>query len=138
MHNLLKSVLATSVLGIALVAPGATIAVAVGAPPEPCAQQEQQVVRAQEALARVTAVFAKKQQKVEDAEDAVAEADTDTEETAARQQLRHARAEKAKVAKTKRAQQVRLTKAQERLSACQADQAPEPEPVPVPEPEPKG
>jgi CHASE2 domain-containing sensor protein len=75
-----------------------TVALTVGAAPlaahadkpdrEPCAKQETQVQKAEDALARVTALQATK-------------------------------VKKEKVAKTKKAQQMRLAKAHERLTACE-------------------
>ncbi|MCW2813435.1 MAG: hypothetical protein JWN84_890 [Nocardioides sp.] len=99
-------------------------AVAADAPEKaPCAQQQTQVDRAEDALTRLTAVFERKQAKVEKAKDRAAAADTAQERNAARKALRTAKAEKAEAKEAKGAQQQRLAKAQERLEECQAAQA---------------
>jgi hypothetical protein len=90
----------------------------------PCVRQTVQVAKAEDALARVTAVFERKQAVVDDAEADVAEADTPREKAAAKVALRKARAAEVKAAKAKKAQQMRLTKAQERLDTCLAGQSP--------------
>ena len=88
----------------------------------PCATQEAQVAKAVEALARVTAVFAKQELKVKDAKEDVQEADSKPEKAAAKKALDKAKADKDKAKKDKKAQQQRLAKAQERLADCQAEQ----------------
>ena len=78
--------------------------------PAPCAQQQMQVTKAEDALTRVTAVFS--------------------------HQKHHAPVNKAKVtkaAKAKKAQQMRLTHAQSRLDACMAAQ-PTPTDTPTDDP----
>jgi len=106
-----------------------TVALTVGAAPfaahadkpdrEPCAQQEKQVQKAEDALARVTAVFAAQQEHVADARQDVKHADNRSERAQAVAALHEARVKKEKVAKTKKAQQMRLAKANERLAACE-------------------
>lgn len=76
----------------ALTAPAASAADE--ATTEPCAKQSAQVQKAEDALARVTAVFEKKQTKV--------------------------KKQKNQVAKVKKAQVQRLDKANQRLEKCQA------------------
>jgi hypothetical protein len=90
--------------------------------PDPCAKRQAQVDKAEAALARVTAVFAKQQVKVADAQDDVAEADNRSEKAEARLALKEAKADRADVAKVKKAQQMRLAKATERLNECTAAQ----------------
>jgi hypothetical protein len=68
---------------------------------EPCAKQAAKVAKAEDALARVTAVFERQADK----------------------------AKKAKAKKAKKAQQLRLQKAEARLDACLAAQEPVEEPV---------
>lgn len=106
-----------------------TVALTVGAAPlvahadkpdrEPCAKQETQVQKAEDALARVTAVFAKQQEHVTDARQDVKHADNRSERAEAVAALHAAKVKKEKVAKTKKAQQMRLAKANERLTACE-------------------
>jgi hypothetical protein len=107
-----------------------TVALTVGAAPlaahadkpdrEPCAKQEAQVQKAEDALARVTAVFAAQQAHVADARQDVKHADSRSERAQAVAALHDAKVKKEKVAKTKKAQQMRLAKANERLAACEA------------------
>ena len=99
--------------------------------PEPCAKQQSQVDKAEDGLARVTAVFARQQARVEKAKEVVAEAQTGQEKAAARRALAAVKADRDETKVTKRAQQQRLAKAQERLAACEAAQ-PTPTPTPVP------
>ncbi len=88
-----------------------------------CVRQEAQVAKAEDALARVTAVFERKQQATDSAEQELADA-TGREKGQARKQLAHAKAAEAKAKKAKKAQQQRLTKAEQRLADCQAAQQP--------------
>jgi uncharacterized protein (DUF1800 family) len=106
-----------------------TVALTVGAAPlaahadkpdrEPCAKQEAQVQKAEDALARVTAVFAAQKERVADARQDVKHADNRSERAEAVAALHAAKAKKEKVAKTKKAQQMRLAKANKRLAACE-------------------
>ena len=86
---------------------------------EPCAKQEEQVQKAEDALARVTAVFAKQKKHVADARQDVKHADNRSEKAEARAALHAAKVKKEKVAKAKKAQQMRLAKANQRLTACE-------------------
>ena len=96
-------------------------AAAAEAPPtEPCARQQAQVTKAEEALARVTAVFEHQQDKAQDARKAARKADTRAEKAAARAALERALDRKADAAKEKKAQQQRLAHAMERLAACES------------------
>jgi len=88
--------------------------------PEPCAKQDAQVQKAEDALARVTLVFAKEKEHVADARKDVKHADSRSEKAAAKAELHAAKVEKEKVAKAKKAQQMRLAKANERLTDCEA------------------
>jgi len=89
-----------------------------------CAQQQAKVDKATEALARVTAVFARQQERVEAKQEAVAEAEDGQEKAAAKQALKAAKAATSETKVTKRAQQMRLAKATERLTTCQAENPP--------------
>jgi septal ring factor EnvC (AmiA/AmiB activator) len=109
---------------IALAAFGATASADEVPPTDPCAQQQAKVDKATEALARVTAVFARQQERVEAAKEDVAEATAGQEKAAARKALADARKAKTETKVTKRAQQQRLAKATERLTTCQAEQPP--------------
>ena len=88
---------------------------------EACATQQAQVDKATAALERVTAVFARQQERVEAKEEAVDEASPGQETAAAKKALAAARKAAAETKVTKRAQQMRLAKATERLTACQAE-----------------
>ena len=92
------------------------------AKPEPCAQQETQVAKAQQALDRVTAVFDHQQTKVERLQAALEAASTPEEKARIQARLDRALAQEQHARKAKKAQQQRLAKAQERLAACQAAQ----------------
>lgn len=92
-----------------------------GEPPAPCAKQQAQVDKAEDALERVTAVFEKQKTKVQKAKHEVKTADTVTERRAAKHDLAKARDAKADAKVTQRAQQQRLAKAEERLASCEAD-----------------
>ncbi|RYB91546.1 hypothetical protein EUA06_09530 [Nocardioides glacieisoli] len=109
---------------IALAAFGATASADEVPPTDPCAQQQAKVDKATEALARVTAVFARQQERVEAAKEDVAEATAGQEKADARKALADARQAKTETKVTKRAQQQRLAKATERLTTCQAEQPP--------------
>ena len=97
-------------------------AVAAAPDKEPCAKEQKQANRAQEALERVTAVFAKQKEKVKDAKAEVKQSDNANERAEARRDLKQAKAKKDKVKDNKRAQQQRVAKTQERLENCQAEQ----------------
>jgi septal ring factor EnvC (AmiA/AmiB activator) len=90
----------------------------------PCATQEAQVAKAEDALARVTAVFANKKDRVAEAEAALAAATTEEEIAKAEKRLAKAQEKAAKVKKEKKAQKQRLAKAQQRLADCEAANAP--------------
>lgn len=85
----------------------------------PCAAQEAKVVKARAALARVTAVFETKKDKVAEATEALAAATTPEEVATAQSRLAKAQ-EKADKAKDKKAQLQRLAKAEARLAECKA------------------
>ena len=87
---------------------------------EPCAKETTQVAKAQEALDRVTAVFAKQQERVADAREDVKHADSRSDRAEAIAALHAAKEKKTHVAEAKKAQQMRLAKAQERLATCEA------------------
>ena len=89
---------------------------------EPCATQQAQVTKAQDALARVTAVFAHQQTKVERLQAALAAATTPEEQATLQARLDKALAKKQHDKKAKVAQQKRLAKAQARLADCMAAQ----------------
>lgn len=81
---------------LALIAGGVTVAAhADDHAPEPCAKEQRQVDKAQQAYDRAQAVFAAQENK----------------------------ADKKKAAKEKKAQKQRLAKAEERLAECQAEEA---------------
>ena len=88
----------------------------------PCAQQEAKVAKAEDALARVTAVFDRQKSRVEKAQEALAEATTPEEQAKAQRKLDRALAAKNATKKEKKAQKQRLAKAQARLAECQAAQ----------------
>ena len=88
----------------------------------PCAAQEQKVAKAEDALARVTAVFERQKSRVEKAQEALAEATTPEEQAKAQRKLDRAMAAKNATKKDKKAQKQRLAKAQERLAECEAAQ----------------
>ncbi len=92
---------------------------------DPCAQQQAQVDKAAGALERVTAVFARQQERVAKTKEVVAEAEAGREKAAARRALAAARQDRDETKVTKRAQQQRLAKAQERLTACQTPETTE-------------
>jgi hypothetical protein len=102
---------------------GASPVVSADPPPDtPCAMQEQQVTKAENALARVTAVFDRQKSRVEKAQEALAAATTPEEQEKAQRKLDRALAAKNATKKDKKAQLKRLEKAQARLAECQAAQ----------------
>jgi septal ring factor EnvC (AmiA/AmiB activator) len=90
----------------------------------PCATQEAKVAKAEDALARVTAVFENKKDRVAEAEAALAAASTDKEKAKAEKRLAKAVAKAADAKKAKKAQKQRLAKAEQRLAECEAENAP--------------
>ena len=102
-------------LGVALTQP-----VVASAEDAPCAAQQVRVDRAEDALARVTAVFERQKEKVQHAQAALERAETRVQQAKAKAALRAARERKAAAAADKKAQQMRLAKATERLEACLA------------------
>ena len=91
---------------------------------EPCAQQQAKVDKAEAALERVTAVFARQEARVTKAKKVVAQAEAGREKAAARRALADAKQDRDETKVTKRAQQQRLAKAQERLTTCETAPAP--------------
>ena len=114
--------IAGAVAGIALTFGSLGAVSASAEKPAPCAQQEQHVTKAQDALERVTAVFQAKQAKVKKAKHQVKVADTARERAHAKRALAHAKEQRDHTKKAKTAQQQRLAKAQARLDACEAKQ----------------
>lgn len=113
---------AALVLGGALVAPAA---MADEEPaPAPCAKQQAKVAKAEEALERVTGVFARQKVRVAKARKTVAQSEDGREKAAARRALAAAKQDRDETRTTKRAQQQRLLKAQERLATCEAEKTP--------------
>jgi hypothetical protein len=108
---------ATAVLSL-----GATpLAHAADAPgDEPCATQQEQVTKAEAALARVTAVFEHQKTKVERLQEALAAAATPEEAAKIQAKLDKALAQKQHAKKAKKAQLKRLEKAEARLADCLA------------------
>lgn len=92
-------------------------------PGEPCAQQQAQVDKATDALARVTAVFAHQQTKVERLQEQLANATTPEEQAKIQAKLDKAFTQKQHAKKAKKAQLQRLAKAEARLAACEAANA---------------
>jgi pantothenate kinase type III len=90
---------------------------------EPCAQQEQQVAKAEQALAHVTAVFAHQKTKIERIQEALAAATTPEEQARLQAKLDKALTQKQHIQKAKKAQLQRLAKAEARLADCQAEHA---------------
>lgn len=88
----------------------------------PCAAQQAKVDKAEDALERVTAVFARQQVKVKKAKKTVEQAEAGREKALARRALSKAKENRDETKTTKRAQQQRLAKAQERLATCEAEQ----------------
>jgi septal ring factor EnvC (AmiA/AmiB activator) len=90
---------------------------------EPCAKQEQQVAKAQDALDRLTAVFDKQKTKVERLQERLEAAPTPEEKAKIQAKLDKAMAHKQHARKDKQAQRQRLSKAEERLADCEAEQS---------------
>lgn len=97
-------------------------------PTGPCAVRQAQVDRAEDALARLTAVFERQQDRVAKAQKRVAKADSRAEKRSAKAVLAQAKEKKSDVAKDRKAQKMRLAKALERLEDCLAAPA---EPAPA-------
>ena len=118
-------------LALILSALAFTGAAAQAAPPAPCAKQEQQLAKAEAALERVTAVFAKHKERVKKARAEVKGADNRSEKAQSKRDLRQAKAKKVKVKKVKRAQVKRVEKKQQRVDQCQdrTEDVPEEEPA---------
>ncbi|GAA5114846.1 hypothetical protein GCM10023339_20890 [Alloalcanivorax gelatiniphagus] len=114
-------------LGGAFVAP--TAAADEEPAPAPCASEQTKVDKAEDALVKVTAVFARQEARVAKVKEAVAKAEAGREKAAARRALAAAKQELRGTKTTQRAQQQRLLKAQERLTACEAAQVPAPAPT---------
>jgi len=87
---------------------------------DPCAHQQAQVTKAEDALARVTAVFDHQQTKVERLQEKLAAATTTEEQAKLQSKLDKAMTQKQHAKKDKKAQLQRLAKAGERLADCQA------------------
>ena len=87
---------------------------------DPCARQQAQVTRAQDALAHVTAVFDHQQTKVERLQEQLAQATTPEEQATLQAKLDKAMTQKQHARKDKKAQLQRLTKAEDRLADCKA------------------
>lgn len=128
--NTLRTYAAAGVAALALgtlgsLAPAGAAAPAISGKPDktPCAQQQEQVDRAEDALARVTAVFAHQKTKVERLQERLAAATTPQEQARLQAQLDRATAQEQHTKKDKVAQRQRLAKAEQRLADCQADQA---------------
>lgn len=96
---------------------------------DPCAQQQAKVDKATAALERVTAVFARQQERVETAKEVVAEAAAGQEKAAAKRALADARHDRDDTKVTKRAQQQRLAKATQRLTVCETPETEAPVPA---------
>jgi hypothetical protein len=122
--NLARSFATATALGVVLLV-ASPVASADDVPPAdgPCATQEAKVAKAEDALARVTAVFERKKDRVADAEAAVAAATTDKQRAKAEKRLAKAVAKAAEVKKEKKAQKQRLAKAEQRLADCEAENA---------------
>ncbi len=85
-----------------------------------CAKQEQQVTRAKAALAKVTAVFANQKDHLVEAKAELAAATTDKERAKAARKVAHWEAKVADAKFDKKAQKMRLAKAEKRLADCLA------------------
>ncbi|UMG92394.1 hypothetical protein [Nocardioides sp. TF02-7] len=118
-------------LGAATLAVPTLAAAAADEPTGPCAVRQAQVDRAEDALARVTAVFERQQDRVAKAKKRVAKADTRAEKRSAKAVLARAKDKKSDVAKDRKAQKMRLTKALERLEDCLAAPTEPTEPAPA-------
>jgi len=103
---------------------GSPIAFADDEPPAdnaPCAKQQTKVDKAEDALAKVTAVFARQKDKLADAQAELAAAETDKEKAQAQKKVDFWTAKAAETKKEKKAQKQRLAKAQQRLADCEAE-----------------
>jgi septal ring factor EnvC (AmiA/AmiB activator) len=89
----------------------------------PCAKQQAKVDKAEDALARVQAVFAKQKDHLADAQAELAAAETDKDKAKAQKKVDFWTAKLADTKKEKKAQKQRLAKAQQRLDDCEAAQA---------------
>jgi hypothetical protein len=90
---------------------------------EPCAKQrQQQVDKAHDALDHVTAVFEHQKTKVERLQERLDAATTQQEKDRIQAQLDKALAKEQHTRKAKKAQQQRLSKSEQRLADCQAEQ----------------
>src|SRR5262245_22142171 len=87
---------------------------------DPCARQQAQVTKAEDALAHVTTVFAHQKTKVERLQEKLAQATTPEAQAKLQAKLDKAMAQKQHDKKAKKAQQQRLAKAEGRLASCQA------------------
>jgi hypothetical protein len=114
--------IAGAVAGVTLALGSVGALSATAAEPQPCAQQQKQVDKAEVALEKVTAVFQNQQSKVKKAKHEVKVADSARERANAKADLAQAKEKRDHVAKAKTAQQQRLAKAQERLDTCEAGQ----------------
>jgi DNA-binding helix-hairpin-helix protein with protein kinase domain len=114
------AILSTAALTLA----GAPVAAHATAPDQgekECARATTKLEQAQEAMDRVTAVFAKKVERVAEARTDVKEADNRSERAKAVLALKEAKEKKEHAAKAKKAQQNRLAKrTEEHLAACGA------------------
>ena len=117
--RILASAVATGVVLVGV----SPVAVAADEPAGPCATQEAKVAKAEDALARVTAVFESKKDRVAEAQAALAAATTDKDKAKAEKRLAKAIAKAAEVKKDKKAQKQRLAKAEQRLADCEAENA---------------
>ncbi len=116
--------IAGSVAGLALALGSFSAASAASEEPAPCEQQQTHVDKAVVALAKVTAVFQRQQDKVKTAKDEVKDAATAAKRADAKEHVSKVKAKLDHTAKAKKAQQQRLAKAQERLATCLAEQPP--------------
>ena len=119
--------IATAMLAATLTMGGSMVASADAAAPEtdaPCAKQQAKVDKAEDALAKVTAVFAKQKDKLADAQAELAAAETEAEQAKAQKKVDHWTKKAAETKKDKKAQKQRLAKAQERLADCEAANPP--------------
>ena len=89
--------------------------------PEACAQQQKQLDKAEAALDRLTAVFAKQQTKVAKEKKEFKGADTAAERRAEKKDVAEAKQDRREAKQAKRAQQQRVAQAAERLEKCQAE-----------------
>jgi len=116
MNRIVKLSAAALVAALLSIGPAGTAVAA----DEPCADQQAQVTKAEDALARVTAVFERQQAKVKKAKKELVLADTVAEQAKAAKGLKIAQEKKDAAKKAKKAQQMRLQKAQQRLADCLA------------------